>query len=80
MGFGARLAIVGVMLTATLSSGLLVDRKIARLRETIGAPVASLPVDDPRRASFGRLHALSTALMGVAIAGGLLLCYWETRE
>jgi hypothetical protein len=80
IGYGTRLAIVAVMLTASLVSGLLVDGRIARLREAIGVPVASLPADDPRRAAFGRLHALSTLLMGIAIAGGLGLCYWETRE
>ena len=80
MGFGARLAIVGLMLTASLVSGLVVDRRIADLRTAIGRPVSSLPAEDPRRVAFGRLHALSTSLMGVAVAGGLLLCYWETRE
>ena len=80
VGFGARLLIVGLMLTASLVSGLLVDRRIADLRTAIGQPVSSLPADDPRRLAFGRLHAISTSLMGIAIAGGLLLCYWETRE
>ncbi len=80
LGFGARLAIVGLMLTASLISGLVVDRRIADLRTTIGQPVSSLPSGDPRRGAFGRLHALSTSLMGIAVAGGLLLCYWETRE
>jgi uncharacterized membrane protein len=80
VGFGARLTIVGLMLTASLVSGLVVDRRIADLRTAIGQPVSSLPAEDPRRMAFGRLHALSTALMGVAVAGGLLLCYWETRE
>ena len=59
---------------------LSLDRRIADLRTAIGQPVSSLPADDPRRGAFGRLHALSTALMGIAVAGGLLLCYWETRE
>jgi uncharacterized protein DUF4149 len=80
VGFGARLLIVGLMLTASLISGLLVDRRIGDLRTAIGQPVSSLPADDPRRAAFGRLHAFSTSLMGIAIVGGLLLCYWETRE
>lgn len=80
LGFGARLTIVGLMLTASLISGLVVDRRIADLRTTIGQPVSSLPSEDPRRSAFGRLHALSTSLMGIAVAGGLLLCYWETRE
>src|SRR5262245_21517131 len=80
VGSGAGLTIVGLMLTAILVSGLLVDRRIADLRTAIGQPVSALPAGDPRRAAFGRLHAFSTSLMGVAIVGGLLLCYWETRE
>jgi len=80
LGFGARLTIVGLMLTASLISGMVVDRRIADLRTSIGQPVSSLPSEDPRRGAFGRLHALSTSLMGIAVAGGLLLCYWETRE
>jgi hypothetical protein len=46
----------------------------------LGVPVASLAPSDPRRVAFGRLHGVSTALMGVGILGGLVLCYWETRE
>jgi len=80
VGYGARVMIVGLMLTASLVSGLVIDRRIADLRTTIGQPVSSLPAEDPRRVAFGRLHALSTSLMGIAVLGGLLLCYWETRE
>lgn len=79
-GFGLRMAIVAVMLASSLLSGLLVDRQIARLRDSIGVPVATLAAGDPRRASFGRLHALSSALMMLGVAGGLVLLYWETRE
>jgi hypothetical protein len=79
-GFGARLAVVGGMLLLSVIGGELVDARIARLRDAIGVPVASLPTDDARRAEFGRLHAVSTALFGAAALGGLALCYWETRE
>ena len=80
MGFGARLAIVGLMLTASLVSGLVVDPSHRQTCAGDRTAVSSLPADDPRRAAFGRLHAISTSLMGVAMLGGLLLCYWETRE
>jgi hypothetical protein len=80
LGFGRRLVIVGTMLAVNVVSGLVVDPAIARRREALGAPVASLAPADPRRVAFGRLHAVSTALMGVGMFGGLLLCYWETRE
>jgi hypothetical protein len=79
-GFGLRVTLISVMLGAAIASGLLVDPHIARLRASIAAPISTLPETDPRRVTFGRLHATSTALMGLAIAGGLLLCLWETRE
>ena len=80
LGFGVRVGIVALMLLAGLLSGLVVDRRIAALRDSIGAPVSTLAPDDPRRLAFGRLHATSISLMAVAALGGLALCYWETRE
>jgi hypothetical protein len=80
LGFGRRLVIVGAMLAVSVVSGFIVDPAIARGREAIGAPVAALAPADPRRVAFGRLHAVSTALMGVGMFCGLVLCYWETRE
>jgi len=79
-GFGLRVTLIAVMLGATLAAALLVDPQIARLRTSVGVPMATLPETDARRVGFGRLHALSTSLMGLAIAGGLVLCIWETRE
>ena len=78
--FGLRLATVVTMLVATLISGLWIDRRIAGLRETIGVPVSSLPAEDPRRIAFGRLHGLSTVLMGLTAVGGVLLLYLDARD
>ena len=80
IGFGRRLLIVGTMVAASVVSGALVDPAIARRRDVLGVPVGSLAPSDPRRAEFGRLHAISTALLGIGVLGGLILCYWETRE
>jgi uncharacterized membrane protein len=79
-GFAARLAIVGLMLAATLTAGFWVDPQIASMRSALGVPVRSLPADDARRLQFGRLHGISTSLMAVTMLAGLVLCYWETRE
>jgi hypothetical protein len=79
-GFGLRVGLIAVMLGATMAAAMLVDPRIVALRSSLNGPVASLPDGDPRRASFGRLHATSTSLMGLAIASGLVLCLWETRE
>jgi hypothetical protein len=75
-----RVTLIAAMLAATVATGMLVDPQIARLRASSGVPIASLPDGDARRVAFGRLHATSTSLMALAIAGGLLLCLWETRE
>jgi hypothetical protein len=40
--------------------------RIARLRDSIGAGLESLPSGDPQRALFGQLHALSVAGLGAA--------------
>jgi hypothetical protein len=78
--FGVRLSIALMMLGATILSGCWVDRRIASLRRDIGVPVSSLAADDPRRTSFGRLHGLSTLLLGLTACGGLVLLYLDARD
>ena len=43
--------------------------------QRIDVPIDALPASDPRRADFGRLHAFSVALLGVAMlaAAGLIV-------
>jgi hypothetical protein len=79
-GFGVRLVMVTAMLGVSLVTGLWVNPQIASMRASIGMPIGTLAPDDARRVQFGRLHGLSTMLMAVTILGGLVLCYWETRE
>ena len=50
------------------------------MRTSVGVSISTLAPDDARRVRFGRLHGLSTLLMVVTTLGGLVLCYWETRE
>jgi len=78
--FAVRAALVATMLAVSLYSGLWVSGEIASLQASIGAPVSSLPADDPRRTRFGRLHGLSTVLMMLNVAGGLALLGWEAIE
>jgi hypothetical protein len=68
------------MLAASLYSGLVVSASIARTQQELGVAPSSLPEADPRRAAFGRLHGLSTALQLVPIVGGLGLMLFEMRE
>lgn len=74
-----RLGILIVMAALTLYSGMVVSPRIERLQRAVGGPVAALAETDPRRAEFGRLHGLSTLLLGVTAAGGLALLFWEAR-
>jgi hypothetical protein len=78
--FAWRLLTAGVMLAATLASGLWVDQHIRTMRTEIGVPVSSLARDDARRVMFGQLHGLSTLLMALTIVGGIALVYWDTRD
>jgi hypothetical protein len=78
--FWIRLTMAGVMLAATIVAGTIVDRRIAAMRAEIGVPIGALPPGDARRAAFGRLHATSTALMGVAVAAGLVLAFLDARD
>jgi uncharacterized membrane protein len=74
-----RLVIIAAMSAVMLYSGMVVSPRIARMQRAIGGPVAALPDTDARRAAFGRLHGLSTILLGMTAAGGLALLFWEAR-
>ncbi len=78
--FGWRTAIATAMLAASAYAGIVVASQIGRLQREIGVAPSSLPEGDQRRAEFGRLHGLSTALQLVPILGGLALIFWEIKE
>jgi len=78
--FALRLAITMTMLAASLYSGLVVSRRIERLRRDIGVSPSTLPASDPRRSEFGRLHGMSTTLELVPVLGAVLLLAWELRD
>jgi hypothetical protein len=77
--FAVRVAFVLVMGALTACSGLIVSPRIERLRREIGGPVAALAETDPRRVEFGRLHGLSTLLLGITAAAGLVLLFFDSR-
>ena len=80
--FALRFAIATVMVAAALYSGLVVSQQIAGVQRAIGPGVAasSLPDGDPRRAAFGRLHALSTLVQLVPLVGGMVLLGMEATD
>lgn len=77
--FALRLVIVLLMGGLMLYSGFMVSPKVEHLRSTITGPVGALPATDPRRAEFGRLHGLSTILLGATAAAGMMLLFLEAR-
>jgi hypothetical protein len=65
-----------VMLVACLIAQLAVAPRIERIRAAMGGSLENLPLADPRRVDFGRLHAVSVAWLGIAMiaaAVGLVL-------
>ncbi|MDX2184161.1 MAG: DUF4149 domain-containing protein [Gemmatimonadaceae bacterium] len=46
--------------------------RIRALREQLPANLESVPPEDPRRATFGRLHGVSVAVLGAAMLGAAL--------
>lgn len=56
-----------VILLSCAIAQLIVSPRIERVRESIGGVLENLPSDDPRRAAFGRLHAVSVGWLGVAM-------------
>jgi hypothetical protein len=58
------------LLTLALSCGIaqfVVGPRIERIRREIPGPVEQLAAGDPRRAAFGRLHAISVGWLGLAM-------------
>jgi hypothetical protein len=61
----------GVMLIACTAAQFVIAGRIERLRVAAGAPMDALSRDDPRRVTFGRLHALSVAALGAAMVAAV---------
>jgi hypothetical protein len=78
--FGVRAGLAIAMLAASVYSGMIVSGRIERARADIGAPPSSLAESDPRRAAFGRLHAMSSGLQLIPVLGGLILLFLEIKE
>jgi hypothetical protein len=80
LNFAVRLALAFLMLLATAYSGMVISRQIATVQAQIGGSPSSLAEGDPRRVTFGRLHATSTGLQLIPLLGGLLLLFRELKD
>jgi uncharacterized membrane protein len=78
--FAWRAVVVLLMLAATAYAAIVVAGHIHQLQLAMGVAPSSLPVTDPRRIEFGRLHGLSTSLQLVPLLGGFALIFWELKE
>lgn len=67
------------MIVACGAAQFLVAPRIDRLRAAIGGPLEALAPGDPRRAAFGRLHAISVAWLGVAIVAACIALFLTWR-
>lgn len=52
---------------ASLGAQIGVAPRIHRSRQALGPELEAIPVTDPRRVAFGRLHGISVALLGVGM-------------
>ena len=71
---------LGLAVTVScLAAQLVVAPRIARVRADVAVPIERLARDDARRVAFGRLHAASVALLGVAALSGAAALFFTMR-
>jgi len=68
-----------VTMVACLAAQLIVSPRIARVRADVAVPIDQLAREDARRVAFGRLHAVSVALLGVAGLSGAAALLFTIR-
>jgi hypothetical protein len=71
-GAWGRTAAGAVSALACAVAQLVVGTRIDRLRAAIGGPLDALAGDDPRRAAFGKLHAISVGWLGIAMLAAIV--------
>lgn len=74
-----RLVAGGVMIVACAIAQFGVAPRIGRLRAAIGGSLEALAPGDPRRAAFGRLHAISVGWLGLAIVAACVAMFLVWR-
>ncbi len=68
-----RYIIALLMLGLSLYSGVILSRKLDRMRARMSAGIDRVSKDDPRRAEFNNLHRLSTTLMAFNLLLGFAM-------
>jgi hypothetical protein len=67
-----RLAADAAMFLTCAAAQFVVSPRIERVRGSIGGAIEQLDAADPRRLEFGRLHAVSVGLLGIAMIAALV--------
>lgn len=70
---GWRRGAAAVLLASALGAQFGVAPRIQRLRVALGPDIEAVAPTDERRVAFGRLHAVSVALLGVGMLGAAAL-------
>lgn len=78
--FAVRMWAVTFMLGITAATVWGIAPRIAAIRDSVSTPVASLPADDARRVTFGRLHGASSALLVLTVLMGAGLLWAESTD
>jgi uncharacterized protein DUF4149 len=77
---GIRMWTIALMLAMSLGTQLVISPRIDAIRTSVSGAVAALPDTDARKQTFGRLHAVSSALMLATLALGAGLIWVELRD
>ncbi|MFP5355376.1 MAG: DUF4149 domain-containing protein [Gemmatimonadota bacterium] len=64
-----------VLLLSSLGAQVGVAPRVHRLRAALGPDIEAVAPTDERRVTFGRLHAVSVALLGVGMLGAAALAF-----
>jgi uncharacterized membrane protein len=75
-----RYVIALIMLGFALYSGMVVSRKLDRLRARMPGGIDRTPKDDPRRVEFNSLHRISTTLMAFNLLLGFAMAVMFALE
>lgn len=76
---GRGLAAVVVVVTSAIAQ-FIVGSRIERVRAAIVGPIEALASDDARRIAFGRLHAVSVGLLGLAMIAAFVAVLLAVRS
>jgi hypothetical protein len=78
--FAVRMWTVLAMLLVSIATSVFITPRIDAIRRETPGTVAALTDDDPRKSTFGRLHALSNGLMLLTVLAGVGLIWVEMRD